>query len=129
MLSNKITILIPTKDREYFLYYTLKTCINQEYKNYEVIVLDDGSTDNSIEMVKDLMKFNPHIKLHKNSDNLGMMENFEKGLNQVKDGYVMVLGGDDGLMPNSLSTINKLINDSKSPVITWPTCAFFYTGT
>jgi glycosyltransferase involved in cell wall biosynthesis len=129
MLSNKITILIPTKDREYFLYYTLKTCINQEYKNYEVIVLDDGSTDNSIEMVKDLMKFNPHIKLHKNSDNLGMMENFEKGLNQVKDGYVMVLGGDDGLMPNSLSTINKLINDSKSPVITWPTCAFFYPGT
>lgn len=129
MLSNKITILIPTKDREHFLYYTLKTCINQEYKNYEVIVLDDGSSDNSIEMVKGLMKSHPQIKLFENSDNLGMMENFEKGLNNVEEGYVIVLGGDDGLMPNSLTVMNNLINDSKSPVITWPTCTFFYPGT
>lgn len=129
MLSNKITILIPTKDRETYLYFTLKTCINQEYKNYEVIVLDDGSSDNSIEMVKGLMKSYTQIKLFENTDNLGMMENFERGLNHVTEGYVIVLGGDDGLMPNSLKEMNNLINESKSPVITWPTCTFFYPGT
>ena len=129
MLFNKITIIIPTKDREHFLYYTLKTCINQEYKNFEVIVLDDGSTDNSIEMVKGLMKSHSKIKLFENSNNLGMMENFEKGLNQVEEGYVIVLGGDDGLMPNSLTVMNNLINDSNSPVITWPTSIYIYPGT
>ena len=129
MLFNKITIIIPTKDREHFLYYTLKTCINQEYKNFEIIVLDDGSTDNSIEMIKGLMKSHSQIKLFENSNNLGMMENFEKGLNQVKEGYVIVLGGDDGLMPNSLTLMNDIINESESPVITWPTCTFFYQGT
>lgn len=129
MLFNKISIIIPTKDRESYLYFTLKTCINQEYKNYEIIVLDDGSTDNSIEMVKGLIKSHPQIKLFENSDNLGMMENFEKGLNQIEEGYVIVLGGDDGLMPNSLAVMNNLINDSNSQVITWPTCSFFYPGT
>ena len=129
MLFNKISIIIPTKDREPYLYFTLKTILNQEYANYEVIILDDGSTDNSVKMVKGLIKSHSQIKLFENSDNLGMMENFEKGLNQVKEGYVIVLGGDDGLMPNSLSVMNNLINESNSPVITWPTCTFFYPKT
>lgn len=129
MRLNKISIIIPTKDREHYLFHTLKTCVNQDYKNYEVIVLDDGSKDNSVEMVNNMIKSHPQIKLFQNSDNFGMMKNFEIGLNHIDEGYVIVLGGDDGLMPNSLHVINRLINETKSQLITWPTCTFFYPGT
>ncbi len=129
MHSHKITILIPTKDRKLFLYQTLKTCLNQAYENYMVVVLDDGSSDGSVEMIEELMKKQNKLKLVKNVKNVGMMDNFENALDEVDSGYVIFLGGDDALMPNALIDLNNLINQTNAELITWPHHTFFYPGT
>ena len=76
MPSHNITILIPTKDRKEFLFDTLKSCLNQDYQNFEVIVLDDSSSDGSIQMIENLMQSNSKLRLAKNTKNVGMMDNF-----------------------------------------------------
>ena len=69
----------------------------QDYPNFEVIVSDDCSEDNSVEVIGDLAKKDPRIKLFAHKEHLGMRDNFEFALNQVRPGYVMALGGGDGL--------------------------------
>ena len=49
-ISPLFTVIIPTKDRAEYLHHTLRTCTMQSYDNLEVIVSDDGSTDNSEEI-------------------------------------------------------------------------------
>lgn len=128
-LLNKITVLIPTKDRKEFLNHTLNSCLNTYYDNYEVIVCDDGSTDGSVEMIKSMMKKNPSLKLLTTKNNLGMLENFERGIHNIKEGYVVVLGGDDALMPNFYEKINDIINRTSAQLITWSSPIFTYPNT
>lgn len=128
MHYNKISVLIPTKDRRDYLFHTLKTCLNQEYSNLDIIVLDDGSTDGSIEMVQGLMVNETRLSAVNNVKNIGMMENFEAGLNRVTEGYVIILGGDDGMLPYSFAKINELINETDASLITWPGATFTYAG-
>lgn len=126
MPFNKITIIIPTKDRKEYLRYTLKTCLGQDYPKLSIIICDDGSTDGSLEMVKGIMKSETCITLLETKENLGMMENFERGISSVYDGFVMFLGGDDGLMPKSLFKINELLNEYSTDLITWPVHQYIY---
>jgi len=51
----KFSIVIPTRNRAYTLYYTLKTCLNQyDFDDYEIVVSDNCSEDNTAEMIKEL---------------------------------------------------------------------------
>ena len=118
------TVIIPQKNRAKYLVDTLKTCMMQEYKNFEIIVSDDCSDDNSIEVVQNLMKFDSRIKLFAHDTNLGMKENFEFALNQVREGYVFALGGDDGILPNSIEKMNSILNLTNTELLTWPSSRF-----
>ena len=57
------TVIIPQKNRAEYLVHTLKTCMIQEYPNFEIVVSDDCSDDNSVEVVENLMKIDSRIKL------------------------------------------------------------------
>ena len=96
------TVIIPEKNRAEYLVHTLKTCMIQEYPNFEVIVSDDCSEDNSVEVAKKASEKDPRIKVFAHNHHLGMRDNFEFALNQVRPGYVMALGGDDGLVPGCI---------------------------
>mgnify|MGYP000879895462 FL=1 len=113
------TVIIPTKDREKYLYHTLRTCSEQTYKNLRVIVADDASTDNSAEMVKRMIERDNRISIIARKQRVGMRENFEDALRYVKDGYVIALGGDDGLLPNAIESINKIIQETNTQLLTW----------
>ena len=103
--------------------------MNQDYQNFEVIVLDDSSSDGSIQMIENLMQSNSKLRLIKNTKNVGMMDNFENALDNVDSGYVLFLGGDDGLMQNALKDLNSIIQETEAKLITWPHSTFFYPGT
>lgn len=120
------TVIIPQKDRAEYLLHTLKTCMIQDYPNFEVIVSDDCSIDESVEVVKDLMKTDPRIKLFAHEKHLGMRENFEFALEQVKKGYVMALGGDDGLVPGSIWRMYEILTETKRDLLTWTPAGFTY---
>jgi len=121
------TVIIPQKDRAEYLIHTLKTCMIQDYPNFEVIVSDDCSEDKSVEVVRDLMVMDSRIKLFAHDHHLGMRENFEFALNQVRPGYVMALGGDDGLVPGCIRRMNEILSTTKRELLTWTPAGFAYS--
>ncbi len=124
------TVIIPVKNRANYLYYTLQTCMIQDYRNFQVIVSDDGSTDNLKEVVEEAARKDSRIKYVSPNNGLGvgMRDNFEYALNLISEGYVIALGGDDGLLPQSISKMAKILEDTKQSVISWPAPLYTYPG-
>ncbi len=124
-MQNKFTILIPTRERSDTLYHTIRACLNQTYKNYEVIVSDNYSQDNTKDIV---MSFNnSRLKYINTTKRVSMSENFDFALSHVEDGYLMFIGDDDGILPNSLEYVNDIIKETKCEAVvsynafyTWP---------
>lgn len=122
----RFTVIIPQKDRSEYLYHTLRTCMIQDYPNFEIIVGDDCSEDNTVEMVCELQKQDSRIKLITHEHHVGMRMNFESVLAEVKPGYVIALGGDDGLVPGSIWRMYEILKDTGAQLLTWDFATFKY---
>ena len=123
------TVLIPTKDRGPYLHQTLRTCSLQDYDNLEIIVSDDGSTDDTREIVDEAARKDPRIRYVSPGAGVGMLDNFETALDLVRPGYVMALGGDDGLLPCGISGMRDVLRDTEQELLAWPTPVYFYPKT
>lgn len=119
------TVIIPTKDRAEYLHHTLRTCSNQDYENLEVIVSDDGSSDNTKEVVLEAARKDTRIK-YVTPGSVGMRDNFEFALDHVKAGYVIALGGDDGILPYGISEMWKALQETGLDLLTWRPMGFLY---
>lgn len=121
------SVIIPAKNRAEYMVHTLKTCMIQDYPNFEIIVSDDCSEDNSVEVIKELAKRDSRIKLFAHKEHLGMRDNFEFALSQVKPGYVMALGGDDGLTPDCIWRMYHILQQTGKQLLTWTPAGFTYS--
>lgn len=122
----KFTVIIPVKDRVKYLYYTLKTCIMQEYPNLEILVADDASTDGTTDMVNRFCNFDKRVRLIHREQRIGMRDNFEFALNEVNEGYVIALGGDDGVLPNGIQKMYDTIQLTGTQLLTWSPPSYEY---
>ncbi len=122
----RFTVIIPQKDRAEYIGSTLRTCMIQDYPNFEIIVSDDCSEDNSIEVIQSLANQDNRIKLFAHKSHLGMRDNFEFALSQVKPGYVLALGGDDGLTPGCIWRMYEILRDTGKQLLTWTPAVFCY---
>ena len=102
----RFSIIIPNFNEGKYIRECLESVFNQTYKNYEVIVIDDGSTDNSLDIIKDF-----DVKLyHSNGLHAGGARNL--GLDNTSGEYVVFLDSDDYLAGNDvLDKLDNLIND------------------
>jgi len=119
------TVIIPTKDRAEYLRHTLRTCSNQEYENLEIIVSDDGSSDNTEAVVLDAARKDSRIT-YITPGSVGMRDNFEFALDHVKPGYLIALGGDDGILPYGISRMWRALEETGKDILTWGTPIFTY---
>ncbi|GEM_PF-1008941 len=119
MKKNKFTLIIPTRDRANTLYYSLQTCLAQGYENFEILISDNFSVDNTKEVVDSFD--DPRIRYINTGQRLSMSKNWEFALSHVTDGWVGFIGDDDGLLPGSIDTANELLNADKNnaDVIYW----------
>ncbi len=122
----RFTVIIPEKDRAEYLVHTLRTCMIQEYPNFDVIVSDDCSNDNSVQVARDASELDPRIRVYAHQNHLGMRDNFEFALSKVKPGYVMALGGDDGLVPGCIQRMYEIISETGKELLTWTPAGFSY---
>jgi glycosyltransferase involved in cell wall biosynthesis len=121
------TVIIPTKDRAEYLHHTLRTCSNQEYENLEIIVSDDGSSDNTEAVTLEAARKDPRIR-YITPGSVGMRDNFEFALDHVKPGYVIALGGDDGILPYGISEMWRALEETRMDLLTWRPLTFTYPG-
>ena len=103
----KYSILIPTFNRRKYLEKTLETILDQNYSNYELIVSDSGSSDDTWEYLQKLDYTN--LKIIKPEKKLSEVENFEFIINQAKGEWIVLIGDDDGVLPEFFTNIDEII--------------------
>lgn len=114
-----ISVLVTSYNYEKYIRQTLNSILEQTYKNYEVIIVDDGSTDNSVNIIKEYVnKYkNFHLYQHEGGVNKGLPASFKLGAEKAKGDYIAVLESDDYWMPDHLLEKAKLINKYPDAVI------------
>jgi glycosyltransferase involved in cell wall biosynthesis len=118
----KFSVIIPTRSRSSTLRYTLQTCLNQDFDDYEVVVCDNNSSDQTKEVVKEFGS--SRIVYHRSSESLSMRENWELAYRQSSGDYVMFIGDDDALSPFALSQLNAFLSEHDVQAMTWR-CAVY----
>jgi glycosyltransferase involved in cell wall biosynthesis len=113
----KLTVIVPTIERPDTLYWTLRTVLEQDYANFSVIVSDNASQDNTAEVVAGFS--DPRITYINPGKRLSMARHWEFALTHVSEGYVTVLGDDDGLLPGALQKAGALIAQHQLPALGW----------
>ena len=100
----KISIILPVYNGEAFLQETLISIQNQDFKDIEIIIIDDKSTDNSTILIKELMKTEPRISFYQNEENKGPLYTKKKGILAAKGKYVMIIDDDDKFLQRDAFT-------------------------
>ena len=100
----KISIILPVYNGEAFLQETLISIQNQDFKDIEIIIIDDKSTDNSTILIKELMKTEPRISFYQNEENKGPLYTKKKGILSAKGKYVMIIDDDDKFLQRDAFT-------------------------
>ncbi len=104
----KVTIIIPIYNVEKYLREAIESAINQTYKNLEIILVDDGSTDNSGRICDEYISVDERIKvIHKKNGGLSDARN--AGLDNCTGEYIMFLDSDDFLEPDAVENMHKEI--------------------
>ncbi len=88
-----VSIIIPNYNNKMFLKNVITKILDNTYNNIEIIFVDDCSTDNSVEIVKDFS--NNKIRLYQNTVNSGTYYSINKGILMSRGGYLLFIGGDD----------------------------------
>lgn len=122
-----VSILIPLYNAEKFLLETLNSCINQTYTNIEVIVVDDGSKDNSYTIALEYTKKYPQVKLYKQS-NFGACRARNYAFKQSKGDYIMYLDADDIINPEFVTAHIARLEQTKGYDITFCPWDRFYNS-
>lgn len=95
-----VTIICLCYNQQEFVLESLDSVINQDYKNIELIIVDDCSTDNSKSIIENWLADNPGIPLIANTTNLGITKAFNQALQLANGDYIIDLAADDILVPN-----------------------------
>lgn len=105
------TIIIPTRERSDTLRFSIANALSQDYGNFEVLVSDNNSMDDTKDVV--LSFRDERLRYVNTSKRVSMSENWEFALNHVARGWVTLLGDDDALLPGALRRVNEIINKTR----------------
>ena len=98
-----VSVIIPTYNGADFLkYFSIPSVLSQSYKNVEIIVVDDGSTEEAGEVVRGFQRYNKKIQYIKHRENRGLAAALNTGIRESKGEYIAFLEHDDIWLSNKL---------------------------
>ena len=104
----KVSVIIPTYNRQKLLPKAIKSVLNQTFKNFELIIVDDGLTDNTKEIIKEFQKRDPRIK-YIWQENFGAPAGPKNtGIKNSKGEYIAFLDDDDEWLPEKLERVIEI---------------------
>ncbi|MFD1357327.1 glycosyltransferase family 2 protein [Fictibacillus halophilus] len=104
-----VTVLIPSYNSGPFLRKAIESVFYQTYKEWQIVLVDDHSTDNSLLTIEEFLK-DSRVTLLKNHTNLGQSKTQNRGLSIINTPYILKLDADDWLFPNTIEKMRKEID-------------------
>ena len=108
-MKHKFSLIIPAYNVEKYIKKCLDSVLNQTYNDYEIIIINDGSTDNTSKLLESY-KSNKKIKII-NQENKGLSNARNTGVSNAKGDYILFIDSDDFIEKELLEILNKTIKD------------------
>ena len=118
MKNPLISITIPVYNTEKYLDNCLNSILAQSYDNWEAICINDGSLDNSLNILKKYAERDKRIKII-SQENKGLSETRNVGIKKVKGDYIMFLDSDDFWHPETLYVLTNIINKNEYDMLSF----------
>mgnify|MGYP000181289211 CR=1 FL=1 len=107
----QISIILCSYNGEKYISEQIESILNQTFKDFELIICDDQSTDTTVDIINDYINKDERVALHRNKIILGYVKNFEKGIKLAKGDYIALSDQDDVW---ALDKIEKLYKNIKN---------------
>lgn len=115
-MNEKVSVCIPAYNNAKDIAATIKGILSQTYTNWELVIVDDASTDDTVSVIKQFD--DPRIRLHVNAQNLGMVGNWNRSVELSTADYIKLICADDILLPESLEKEMAAIVNNPEVVMT-----------
>ncbi len=99
-----ISVIMPVYNSQKYLAKAIESILNQTYKNFEFIIINDGSNDGSVEIIKKYMKKDKRIVLIDRKENKGIVYSLIEGINQARGEFIARMDADDVSLPKRFET-------------------------
>ncbi len=114
-MSDLVSIIVPTFNSEKFITETIQSVQRQTFNNWEVIIVDDASTDTTVELITKINQTDPRIYLYQLEVNSGTGVARNTALDHAKGRYIAFLDADDLWMPEKLQKQLDFLNQQQIP--------------
>ncbi|MGL5989235.1 glycosyltransferase family 2 protein [Cetobacterium sp.] len=119
----KVSVIIPVYNVEKYLVRCIESILSQKYKNLEIILVDDGSSDKCGDICDNYSKKDNRIKVyHKTNGGLSDARNY--GMKYITGEYTLFLDSDDWILDECIETLLKVALENKNDVVQ---CGFYYS--
>ena len=103
----EVSVLMTAYNREKFILESIESVTQSTFKNLELIIVDDGSKDNTIELVRHAMQKDSRIRFYQNENNLGDYPNRNQAASYAKGKYILYVDSDDQIQPDAIAYCMK----------------------
>lgn len=111
-MEEMVSIIIPTYNREEYIVRSVQSILQQTYDKYEIIIVDDGSTDHTEQIVRKLAEEEKRIRYIKLEENQGVSHARNVGIEAAQYDYIAFQDSDDEWLPNKLELQMQLMSES-----------------
>ena len=126
--SITVSVLLCNYNDARYLPDSLSAICTQTRLPEEVVVIDDGSTDNSVEIIEDFGRRYPFIRILRNEANRGLLYSINRALNEARCDFVVWAAADDRLLPNFLERNAQCLSEHPAAGMTFSRLAVFTDG-
>lgn len=124
-----VSVCIPVYNGGTLIHRALESCIHQSYRNIEVVVMDNASTDTTAEVVKAYAARDPRIRYFRNPETIRIMPNFYRSFEEARGEYVQHCGHDDWLSRTCIEeAVARFNEDPSAGVVMHRIVALNYDG-
>lgn len=107
-----LSVIIPNYNHAKFLPRCFEAIIKQDFQDFEIVVIDDGSTDNSVELIQEFQSKHPtKIKFYRNLINQGVSPAVNRAIEFTEGKYIAFLSADDLILPNFFSAAMNILRE------------------
>jgi glycosyltransferase involved in cell wall biosynthesis len=114
-----VSVVIPAYNAASFIERTINSVLSQTYQNFEILVINDGSKDNTLEVIQKLSQKDPRIKVL-DKKNSGVSDTRNLGIEMSKGDFIAFLDADDIWLPNKLEIQVSLMQKNQN--LFWSVC-------
>lgn len=126
-MKPKFSVIVPVYNVEQYLHYCVNSILKQNYKKFEIILVNDGSQDNCPRICDEYAEQDKRIKvIHK--ENGGLSDARNAGLSEAAGDYLLFVDSDDLIEQNSLSEIARTIENNNFPDVVFLEATKFYAN-